>query len=272
MNLLVPILLLACFSAQNVVVASTKSSAMDFSYLHRVKSSMLGDAIRQNIFSVLEDEKSDDDIIIDIDVSSSMIGKDVKDLVSSLENSYPAPVSIQLTARANQWTMDDATLLLQSIVETTSGSEKEAQDDTASTSLPAESEGNETAIESNETAIESSETEIESNETAVEFNETEVESSETEIDSNTTISMDDNQTTATTEDAVSFNISIQSLDLGWNNFGQGSASRRSKAFLKSLQKTIESKTCPQILRFPVCGLGPGACRAIGKVGYSARGA
>jgi hypothetical protein len=271
------LLLSCCFSfRKNVVLASTNLK-LDFSYLHRVKSTMLGDAIRQNLMSLLDEEAKEDniDVGVDIDVSASMIGKDLKDLlVSSLEGSYPAPVSIQLTARANQWTMDEAAVLLQSIVETTSGSSEKqepAEDEQIGTSLLPIVESSvqtDTEIEVNETAIESNETVIDSNETVIDSNEKLVDSNNTTI-----ISMDDNQTatvtTTTEEDSASFNISIQSLDLGWKNFGQGSSSksRRSKAFLKSLQKLIESKTCPQTLRFPVCGLGPGACRAIGKVRY-----
>lgn len=57
---------------------------------------------------------------------------------------------------------------------------------------------------------------------------------------------------------------IASLDLGWNDFSQDA--HGSKTFLKSLQKLVESgDKCPQTLRLDICGLGPGACRALGKV-------
>jgi hypothetical protein len=57
---------------------------------------------------------------------------------------------------------------------------------------------------------------------------------------------------------------LQSLDLGWNNLGPGQTG--SKDFLSSLRKLIESPAkCPTVLRLYRCGLGPAACRAIGKV-------
>lgn len=57
---------------------------------------------------------------------------------------------------------------------------------------------------------------------------------------------------------------LQSLDLGWNNLGPGQTG--SKDFLSSLRKLIESPAkCPTMLRLYRCGLGPAACRAIGKV-------
>lgn len=57
---------------------------------------------------------------------------------------------------------------------------------------------------------------------------------------------------------------LQSLDLGWNNLGPGQTG--SKDFLSSLRKLIENPDkCPRVLRLYRCGLGPAACRAIGKV-------
>jgi hypothetical protein len=59
--------------------------------------------------------------------------------------------------------------------------------------------------------------------------------------------------------------SIASLDLGWNDFG-GEHLPGSKLFLKSLQNLVASRSrCPLTLRLDICGLGPSACRALGKV-------
>ena len=58
-------------------------------------------------------------------------------------------------------------------------------------------------------------------------------------------------------------LKMVSLDLGWNNLHPDEAG--SKEFLTSLRKLVESPNCPRQLRFDCCGLGPGACRAIGKV-------
>jgi hypothetical protein len=56
---------------------------------------------------------------------------------------------------------------------------------------------------------------------------------------------------------------LQSLDLGWNNLGPDQTG--SKEFLSTLRKLVESDKCPRMLRLYRCGLGPAACRAIGKV-------
>jgi hypothetical protein len=57
---------------------------------------------------------------------------------------------------------------------------------------------------------------------------------------------------------------LQSLDLGWNNLGPDQTG--SKEFLSSLRRLIElPEKCPRVLRLCKCGLGPAACRAIGKV-------
>jgi hypothetical protein len=58
-------------------------------------------------------------------------------------------------------------------------------------------------------------------------------------------------------------LKMSSLDLGWNNLHPDEDG--SKAFLSSLRKLLESSNCPLHLRLDCCGLGPGACRAIGKV-------
>jgi hypothetical protein len=59
-------------------------------------------------------------------------------------------------------------------------------------------------------------------------------------------------------------FSLQSLDLGWNNLGPDQTG--SKEFLSSLRRLIEvPEKCPRVLRLCKCGLGPAACRAIGKV-------
>lgn len=77
----------------------------------------------------------------------------------------------------------------------------------------------------------------------------------------------DEETTKTDDDASTDRQSLlvlQSLDLGWNNLGPDQTG--SKEFMSSLRKLIESpEKCPRVLRLYRCGLGPAACRAIGKV-------
>lgn len=56
---------------------------------------------------------------------------------------------------------------------------------------------------------------------------------------------------------------LRSMDLGWNNLGPDQTG--SKELSSSLRRLVESENCPNVLRLYQCGLGPAACRAIGKV-------
>lgn len=59
-------------------------------------------------------------------------------------------------------------------------------------------------------------------------------------------------------------ITIESLDLGWNKLNPDENSA-STAFLQALRLLIAHPSCcPSTLRLDSCGLGPAACRAIGK--------
>lgn len=204
-------LLVAC---RFTLATTTTSPAhrLDLSYLHQVKPSGIAEAIRQS----LEENEN-----VLIDVSSSLMGKGAKDLVESLQPSKPT--TIQLEARRNQWSPEDATLLFNAIL----GKEEEKFKGEIN-------ERKEAAVE----ASNATDTKADSNATAAELEK-------------------ENSTEA------SF-ATIATLDLGWNDFSQDAPG--SKTFLKSLQEIVESgDKCPQTLRLDVCGLGPGACRALGKV-------
>lgn len=56
---------------------------------------------------------------------------------------------------------------------------------------------------------------------------------------------------------------LRSMDLGWNDLKPGQTG--SKEFSSSLKRLVENENCPRVLRLYQCGLGPAACRAIGKV-------
>lgn len=57
---------------------------------------------------------------------------------------------------------------------------------------------------------------------------------------------------------------VATLDAGWNALHPDSEGW--KKFVKSLEKLIQSSShCPKCIRLDRCGLGPAACRAIGKV-------
>jgi hypothetical protein len=204
-------LLVAC---RFTLATTTTSPAhrLDLSYLHQVKPSGIAKAIRQSL---------EENANVWIDVSSSLLGKGAKDLIESLQPS--TPTTIQLAARRNQWSPDDATLLFNAIL----GKEEEKPKGEITKRREAAAE---------------------------DFNTT-----DTQTDSNATGAELEKENLTEPSFAT-----IASLDLGWNDFSQNAPG--SKIFLKSLQKLVESgDKCPQTLRLDVCGLGPGACRALGKV-------
>jgi hypothetical protein len=94
--------LLACLT-----VSASTATRLDLSFLHRVKSSTLADVIRNAL------EKNTN---VDIDISSSLIGKDMTDILSILKgNTKNEAVSINLKARSNHWSQKEATMLLKVI-------------------------------------------------------------------------------------------------------------------------------------------------------------
>jgi uncharacterized protein with von Willebrand factor type A (vWA) domain len=213
--------------------ASSSTTQLDLSYLHRTQSSTLANAIRARLS---EQQKSDEDIIVDIDISASMIGKDIQDLTSSLEtDGMPSSRKVYLTARGNQWRPDDASKLFQAIV----GPEKPIKE---------KEEANKEQKEKSVTG-----------------------STEQEASTEKNSEHNPNDKLETAKEVETLFACIECLDLAWNDFSQEHLG--SKAFLKALQNTIQdSRKCPKVLRLDVCGLGPAACRAIGKVrDYGNRG-
>jgi hypothetical protein len=106
-------------STTTTTTTTTATTNLDLSYLHRTKSSILADAIRATISEQQQQTLEDDGSIVDIDISASMIGKDIQDLISSLLDTAHATVvsrKINLTARGNQWRPEDASKLFQAIV------------------------------------------------------------------------------------------------------------------------------------------------------------
>ena len=218
-------LLLCCFksvtSSSQPQLATTK---LDFSYLHRVKSSSLAEAIRDE----LEEKENDDVATVEIDISASMIGKDIQEVLSSIEE-QGSSTTLRLVARQNQWSPSEAATILKALI----AEKKSSVSKKAPVVTTTETDEN---VDSSGTKAE----DIKQVDPLYEVAETAAYRSTTGFPS------------------------IQSLDLGWNELSQDH--RGSKMFLKALQKVVEdSNTCPEIIRLDVCGLGPAACRALGKV-------
>lgn len=56
---------------------------------------------------------------------------------------------------------------------------------------------------------------------------------------------------------------IESLDMSLNDLETSERSKQ-RNLIKSIEALVESAACPGTLRFDCCGLGPAACRSIGK--------
>lgn len=217
--ILTAMLVALAHSASSSLQVAASANLLDLSYLHRVKSTTLADAIKEAFGADVQD--------LDIDISSSMIRKDINDLLTALEGRESS--SVRLAVRRNQWSPDEAATLLNAIVGTDNNTRKDEGNSNPQTKDDSEFNGKTSEKEGNQ---DPPDTDL-------------IESMETV--------------------APGF-ASIASLDLSWNDLSHNH--RGSKNFLKYLQKTIQdSRKCPSILRFDVCGLGPSACRALGKVRF-----
>lgn len=271
-------------ASSSVEAAPQKPSIIDLSYLHRTKSSLLGQAIEQAL------QAGGDENQIDIDVTASFIGKDIQDLLDALTKEDTRPHrKFGIIAQQNQWTTKEATLLLQAIL----GPEETVQDETAAkdqnenspqkqrkrhrkdkhaaqvTTESVNVSGNETLptprdtdrANSDETTVTDA-SNTTTNLTTVELTGNATLESNVPSLSSDGIDMEGKASTLTAH-------SLVKLDLGWNYLGGNSdtSTGRSadKAWYHILQRLIRNhEKCPLQLSFSVCGLGPAACRAIGK--------
>ncbi len=296
-NLLLLLLLLpSAIISVTATSSSRKTSIIDFSYLHRTKSSLLSRAVKHAL------HQSDDietDVDIDIDVSASFIEKNIEDLLSPLmEKDTQHHRRFGIIAQRNQWTNKEATLLLQSILgpendDTTTNqhdqqqqqhqhskqktkTKKKRKKEHRAVEIIRKTEIETETILGNET-ISSNVTSPQENTTATSNNEevahAELERKNVTVPTNYSRSEEtkNQENSSMIQEEISRLVahSLVRLDLGWNYLGGSSntklARTTDKAWHQILQRMIRShKRCPTDLRFPVCGLGPAACRAIGK--------
>jgi len=258
-----------------VVVVRASTSTLDLSYLHRTKSSLVSLAIEE----ALQKEEN----LQEVDVSASYIGKEIDHLLSLFQQQDIHPQrTFGIIAQRNQWTQKEATRLLETIIgpeseeikvvppppkkstrkkrsrKSSQNDAKAVQDEERSTTIT--KDGNVTSIEDESTAL--------SDGVNVTKNVTSKDDKSTQVIGEETTKVDDvskNETTVPPPRLVS--QAITRVDLGWNDLGLSSDMRSTsdKAWYQILLRTIKNRDrCPQDLRFPACGLGPAACRAIAK--------
>ena len=262
-----------CLVLLLITGVESSSSNLDLSYLYRTKSNLVALAI-QEALQTQEDLK-------EVDVSASFINKDVDDLLALFHQEdvmYPRR-TFGIVAQRNQWTHKEATLLLESIVgpdsqePTTVVPTKKKKKRTRKPSLSDDMKGNSDDLDVNATTKNDSvalSDNVSTREILDGANNSN-SSNEATLGDLVDSKEDANNNTKCENkvDAPSRLVSqaITRVDLGWNDLGVRSDIRSStdKAWHQVLQRTIRNRErCPKDLRFPVCGLGPAACRAIGK--------
>ncbi|VEU36305.1 unnamed protein product [Pseudo-nitzschia multistriata] len=265
-------------------IAAETVHRLDLSYLHRSKAGDLAEVIRGTLELQKEQEhpptkeENDESAVVDIDLTASLIGKNLSEILSSLKrgeeespsslrgNTEAPPTVVRLTTRRNQWSPKEATVVLDFVSNNGPTNEIIAESDEQLTEENKTLDGN----DKNATAAPGS-----------------LLASQKDTDSETTIALasDENITTMeeTAEQSMEHKIAtvtrpafvtIQTLDLGWNNLGSdrtdGGPRRRGAAsgvrlMNKALRKLLSSpKHCPRTIRLDVCGLGPSACRDMAK--------
>lgn len=281
-------ILLCCLLIRTITASSTvslttphveKPSLVDLSFLHRTKSSLLAQAI----LDILQ-QKHDN---VDVDVSASFVEKNISDLTCFLnEDVTVTPRQCGIIAQHNQFTNQQATVLLEGILgpelqeETIKEESKKSAENSKrkkkrrknedAVSLDAKVDdvevlGNETLVDNTNATAAASGNNVTASQEATE------NSTETVSESNITVVANASESSSS-EGAPprrSFAYRVARLDLGWNDLGgrtdTKSARDANKAWHQILQRTIQSwDRCPTELRFPVCGLGPAACRAMAK--------
>ena len=307
--------------------------SLDLSYLHRCGVGDIADAIR----GTLEELRSGDgsahpnetpetntgeahstiaSAAVDIDLTASLIGKNISDILSSFQGSEEqqddtrlvSSMMVRLTARRNQLSPKEVTAILdfllqngptnETITTTTSTVMDELEkdetkvasplvtDDKDDDPSPATSTGEISEGEtdnSNRIAADAAADDTASDD--VRTPEGSTQPPQTDDDLNVSVAPDEtvdvNDETEPLAEAINpiaktilrpAFVSIQSLDLGWNNLGGGassSSSRRSSAGTRSVNGAIrkllaDSELCPPTIRLDVCGLGPPACREMAR--------
>jgi hypothetical protein len=239
-----------------VATKVTSSNQLDLSYLHRTEASSMKEAIQEGLQRSLRDN----DDILAIDLTASLIDKDLQEVLSALqprrdlsgEDDHRSPTLVGMTARRNQWTSKEAAAILESICkENTDG------DDVPSTT---DNEEKHDVKDGNPPTDSEQRDDSETNDTAV---------SESSVDDNTiTTILQQSPPSSSSPPLVPRRPAfiIHKLDLGWNNFGSsgGNSNMSLKTLHRAMQNLLRKHDCPQTLRFDVCGLGPPTCRSMAK--------
>ena len=211
-------------------VKSSKASLLDLSYKHYLESSVFEEVIRASLWDLEDIERPES---LQIDISCSVLGNEagMKGILNALllpteQSANNAPVELHLSSRRNQVTPQIMDELFQLLL-----SAKNSKNATNTTTENGSIEGE-------------------------------------GVNATTGNGTTANNSTPDSEIINSLGKlrpwRMNTLDVGWNELQPNVPGW--KSFLKSLQKLLQSRDlCPQTIRLDRCGLGPGACRAMGKV-------
>ena len=225
----------------------TTETTIDLSYLHRCGEGEIATAIQGR----LEEEQnhqtteSDKETVLDIDLTASLIGKNISEILSSLKRSEETPkdedgkdessVLVKLTARRNRLSAEKVTAVLDFVLENGPSNTTEAisssgsdEDDDSLTSEETTSQVSEEALsDNNETITDDSKI---TDDAPKENSETNTNQSQDETTAPGSEEIEPTEETSGTTKLPRMRpafVSIQSLDLGWNNLGTSSGNRSS---------------------------------------------
>ncbi|KAL3941680.1 MAG: hypothetical protein SGBAC_003993 [Bacillariaceae sp.] len=121
-------------STTSTTSTPSQKTKLDLSYLHRVKSDALANVLKETL------QKQSN---VEIDLSSSLVGKDIKSIVSIFKDDMDEDSTIDLKARSNNWSSRHGRLLLEAVL---------ARSETNPTSIKEEvNKNDEPATDKNET-------------------------------------------------------------------------------------------------------------------------
>ncbi len=257
-------------------------TTIDLSYLHRCGEGEIATAIQGRIEEQKLHPEPNKKSILDIDLTASLIGKNISGVLSSLkwsdetqndENAKDeSSVLVKLTARRNRLSAEKVTAVLDFVLENgpsnqtdtiaAGGVEEDKENSEETTSLIAEeAESANNKARTNASAVIDDAPKEDSD-----SNNGQIQDEATTLGSEQIEATEETSTTMKLPRIRPAFVSIQSLDLGWNNMGSSSGSRNSVRGLNTaLRKLLaNSERCPPTIKLDVCGLGPQACRELAK--------
>jgi hypothetical protein len=277
--------------------------SVDLSYLHRTRSSLLAQAFQEALLHKPEEEDDDLDVDVSASFIDKSIQELVSSLeqtdpqprrqfgIIAQRNQWTSTeATLLLQAIIGPEKEEEVVDKLKSISEVTPKKKKKRRRKEKSSGATENETADGNALSGNKTAtltanvtslVDGANTTVANTSTTKESSIQVDDDSESNVTVSTTNTSQSDEEETGEEDSPStieespppsrlLSQGLVRLDLGYNDLGGRSAAAKTnkkseKAWYQLVQRTIRNcERCPKELRFHVCGLGPAACRAIGK--------